>query len=245
MDCLWDFPDKNTGLGCHFLLPRIFTTQGSVLGPYQISLSTIPLFSSLLICHPVFTSSPLHWSHGPSLNFLLHSQPFYLVDIIFALTWHNCNASWFQPTWFLLSSSQTSEHGKKPSYSSADWSHCWFHPSACPCLPVTRSSCLFLISLKGTTSCASVSSFPSPLHLGQSPIFTHLCYHFNITIFLHPSYHYHLSPGLAGDRLLPGVPDSSRFPLPCAHQSDLYKMKIWSGPSWLKFYLIGSFLPLG
>ena len=124
--CPWEYPGKNTGLGCHFLLPRIFTTQGSVLGPYQISLSTIPLFSSLLICQPVFTSSPLHWSRGPSLNFLLHSQHFYLVDIIFALTRHNCSASWFQPTWFLLSSSQTSEHGKKPSYSSADWSHCWW-----------------------------------------------------------------------------------------------------------------------
>ena len=25
----WDFPGKNTGVGCHFLLQRIFTTQGS------------------------------------------------------------------------------------------------------------------------------------------------------------------------------------------------------------------------
>ena len=73
-----------------------------------------------------------------------------------------------------------------------------------------------------------VSSFPSPLHLGQSPIFTQISvlrYHFNITIFLHPSYHHHLSPGLAGDRLLPGIPDSNQSPLPRAHQSDLYKMK--------------------
>ena len=27
--CPWDFPGKNTGVGCHFLLPRIFLTQGS------------------------------------------------------------------------------------------------------------------------------------------------------------------------------------------------------------------------
>ena len=27
--CLWDFPDKNTGVGCHFLLQGIFSTQGS------------------------------------------------------------------------------------------------------------------------------------------------------------------------------------------------------------------------
>ena len=28
----WDFPGKNTGVGCHFLLQRIFLTQGSNLG---------------------------------------------------------------------------------------------------------------------------------------------------------------------------------------------------------------------
>ena len=27
--CPWDFPSKNTGLGCHFLLQGIFPTQGS------------------------------------------------------------------------------------------------------------------------------------------------------------------------------------------------------------------------
>ena len=26
--CPWDFPGKNTGVGCHFLLQRIFLTQG-------------------------------------------------------------------------------------------------------------------------------------------------------------------------------------------------------------------------
>ena len=27
--CPWDFPGKNSGVGCHFLLPGIFPTQGS------------------------------------------------------------------------------------------------------------------------------------------------------------------------------------------------------------------------
>ena len=27
--CLWDSPDKNTGVGCHFLLQGIFPNQGS------------------------------------------------------------------------------------------------------------------------------------------------------------------------------------------------------------------------
>ena len=30
--CPWDFPGKNTGLGCHFLLQGIFPAQGSNLG---------------------------------------------------------------------------------------------------------------------------------------------------------------------------------------------------------------------
>ena len=29
--CPWDFPSKNTGVGCHFLLQGIFLTQGSNL----------------------------------------------------------------------------------------------------------------------------------------------------------------------------------------------------------------------
>ena len=30
--CPWDFPGKSTGVGCHFLLQRIFLIQGSNLG---------------------------------------------------------------------------------------------------------------------------------------------------------------------------------------------------------------------
>ena len=29
--CLWDFPGKNTGVNCHFLLQGLFLTQGSNL----------------------------------------------------------------------------------------------------------------------------------------------------------------------------------------------------------------------
>ena len=28
--CLWDFPGKTTGVGCHFLLQGIFQTQGLI-----------------------------------------------------------------------------------------------------------------------------------------------------------------------------------------------------------------------
>ena len=33
--CPWDSPGKNTGVGCHALLQRIFPTQGSKLGPFH------------------------------------------------------------------------------------------------------------------------------------------------------------------------------------------------------------------
>ena len=33
--CLWDFPGKNTRVGCHFLFQGIFLTQGSSLGLLQ------------------------------------------------------------------------------------------------------------------------------------------------------------------------------------------------------------------
>ena len=31
LPCPWDFPGRNTGVGCHFLLQGIFPTQGSIL----------------------------------------------------------------------------------------------------------------------------------------------------------------------------------------------------------------------
>ena len=33
--CPWDFPGKDTGVGCHFLLQRIFPIQGLNLGLYH------------------------------------------------------------------------------------------------------------------------------------------------------------------------------------------------------------------
>ena len=48
--CPWDFPGKDTGVGCHFLLQGIFPTQGSKLGLlycrqilYQLSYKGSPM----------------------------------------------------------------------------------------------------------------------------------------------------------------------------------------------------------
>ena len=46
--CLWDFPGKNTGVGCHFLLQGIFPTQG--LNPRPLHLLHWQA-DSLPLCH--------------------------------------------------------------------------------------------------------------------------------------------------------------------------------------------------
>ena len=59
--CPWDFPGKNTGVGCHFLLQEIFLTQGSIPCLLHCEVDSLPLshqgsLSSLvaiveLLCH--------------------------------------------------------------------------------------------------------------------------------------------------------------------------------------------------
>ena len=39
----WDFPGKNTGVGCHFLFPGIFPTQGSNLCVLHWQADSLPL----------------------------------------------------------------------------------------------------------------------------------------------------------------------------------------------------------
>ena len=41
--CLWDFPGKNTGVDCHFLLQGIFPTQGSNLHLLHWQAGSLPL----------------------------------------------------------------------------------------------------------------------------------------------------------------------------------------------------------
>ena len=41
--CPWNFPDRNTGVGCHFLLQGIFPTQGSNLWLLHWQADSLPL----------------------------------------------------------------------------------------------------------------------------------------------------------------------------------------------------------
>ena len=40
--CPWNSPSKNTGVGCHFLLQGIFSTQGSKLGIPTLQADSLP-----------------------------------------------------------------------------------------------------------------------------------------------------------------------------------------------------------
>ena len=40
--CPWDFPGKNSGVGCHFLLQEIFPTQGLKLRPLHWQADSLP-----------------------------------------------------------------------------------------------------------------------------------------------------------------------------------------------------------
>ena len=61
LPCPWDSPGKNTGVGCHFLLPRSSPTQGS--NPSLLTFSalaggffTISAISFIGNCHILFQS---------------------------------------------------------------------------------------------------------------------------------------------------------------------------------------------
>ena len=41
--CPWDFPGKNTGVGCHFLLQGVFSTQGSNPRLLHWQVNSLPL----------------------------------------------------------------------------------------------------------------------------------------------------------------------------------------------------------
>ena len=61
--CPWDFPGKNTGVGCHFLLQGIFLTKGS--NPHLLSLlywqaDSLPLYhlGSLIYSRSIHKYTP-------------------------------------------------------------------------------------------------------------------------------------------------------------------------------------------
>ena len=69
MDCIppgslsaWDFPGKNTGVGCHFLLKGIFLTRGLNLCQLHWQVDSPPLTTrEVLRCWPQHVEIPRGW----------------------------------------------------------------------------------------------------------------------------------------------------------------------------------------
>ena len=66
--CPWDFPGKNTGVGCHFLLQVIFPTQGSNPCLLHWQADSLPLSQLRSLCFPwPFPFLSLPWVEVASL----------------------------------------------------------------------------------------------------------------------------------------------------------------------------------
>ena len=71
LPCPWDFPGKNTGVGCHSLLQGIFQTQGLNLGLLHCSqilnhltIREVPGPHTLNVCVSHSVMSDSLWPHG-------------------------------------------------------------------------------------------------------------------------------------------------------------------------------------
>ena len=60
----WDFPGRNTGLGCHFLLQRRFLTQGSNLDLLHLLLWQAGFYYCAASEAPLLNSSGGSWNHS-------------------------------------------------------------------------------------------------------------------------------------------------------------------------------------
>ena len=62
--CRWDFPAKNTGVGSHFLLQRIFLTQGLNTHLLDWQADSSPLSHQVGPRTTIWPSNPTELSHG-------------------------------------------------------------------------------------------------------------------------------------------------------------------------------------
>ena len=62
--CPWNFPDKNTGVSCHFLLQRVFYVKGSSQPKDQTRISCASCIGRQILYHcatwPMSESSQFH-----------------------------------------------------------------------------------------------------------------------------------------------------------------------------------------
>ena len=109
--CLWNFPGKNAGVGCHFLFQGIFLTQGSnprVLRLLHWQVDSLPLChlgssqvphvvkqcsQSMIfcfLCGLLWPLQPCYTQYWVALDF---EEPFFLITLTFSLKLH-CLTLW-------------------------------------------------------------------------------------------------------------------------------------------------------
>ena len=112
--CSWNFPGKNTGAGCHFLLQGIFLTLGSNPHPLHLlhwQADSLPLYhlerpSSILtvslitseFCKSPFTSPRISRFMVPTSSFLLVYMSFHCIPLRSFLR-KNTGGQIFSNTW--------------------------------------------------------------------------------------------------------------------------------------------------
>ena len=84
LPCPWNFPGRNTGVDCHFLLQGIFPTQGSNLQADSLPLLLLLLscFSRVRLCNPTDGSLPRSPTPG-----ILQARTLEWVAICFSNAW--------------------------------------------------------------------------------------------------------------------------------------------------------------
>ena len=90
--CPWDLPGKNTGAGCHFLLQRIFLTQGSNLRLLCFLHWQVDSFTGATLEGGDLIPSPMKREKDPSYKCSMkrESESHSVVSRLFATPWTVC-----------------------------------------------------------------------------------------------------------------------------------------------------------
>ena len=111
--CPWDFPGKNTEVGCHFLLQGIFPTQGSNLCLQHWQADSLPRMFSLKKGRTFYIRHiNEHWWHYAEQN-----KPVMKVWTLYDSTqWEVPGAVRFRETESRMAVARAWEEGRRPSW---------------------------------------------------------------------------------------------------------------------------------
>ena len=89
--CLWNFPGKNIGVGCHFLLQGIFQTHGSNLGLWRLlnwQVDSLPLVLKSFTSDWDLNPAKTHSTWFQELRFLMsHHRKNSVTDKVIGKKW--------------------------------------------------------------------------------------------------------------------------------------------------------------